>query len=196
MNINSETILVLASRSPRRKDLLEQMGLKIKICPSAVDERIISHTDPQAYAALLSDMKANETAQKYPESWVLGADTIVVIGGNVLGKPESQSHAYDMLKQLNNAEHIVYTAFSLVNRKIDKTIQQVVATKVQFKHCTDNELTWYIGTKEPFDKAGAYAIQGKGAFLVKSITGSYSNVVGLPVCEVVDALKTVNIITF
>lgn len=196
MNLKDDTTLILASQSPRRKDLLEQLGLNIKICPSTVDESQITKTDPRDYASLLSEMKAVETAGRYPESWVLGADTIVVVGNDILGKPKTDTHALDMLKQLNNTEHIVYTAFCLMNKTFDKIIKQVVGTNVQFKHCTDDELNWYIGTKEPFDKAGAYAIQGKGAFMVKSITGSYSNVVGLPVCEVVEALTSVNLITF
>ena len=99
-----------------------------------------------------------------------------------------------MLKKLNHCEHSVYTGFCVFNRKENISIQQSVETKVYFKHLTDREIHWYVSTKEPFDKAGAYAIQGIGAFLVKRISGSYSNVVGLPVCEVVETLMHLNII--
>ncbi len=198
--INSHE-LILASKSPRRKDLLEQLGIPIKVYPSNVDEKKMpkdskSKESEKKYALDLSYLKAKNTAEQYPNDWVLGADTIVVINKNILGKPRSDTDALNMLKQLNNREHIVYTAFCLLHKKRQKKVSCVVETRVCFKNCTDEELEWYIGTKEPFGKAGGYAIQEKGAFLVKSIVGSYSNVVGLPVCEVIEELKKLNLIEF
>ncbi len=196
MNLIDLQYLVLASKSPRRKDLLEQLGIPIKINPSDVDETKIALGSPKKYAAKLSELKARTTAQQDRSSWVLGADTIVVINDEILGKPRSEGHALDMLKKLNNERHTVYTAFCLTNHYLNRSITRVVDTRVQFKLCTKAELMWYIGTNEPFGKAGAYAIQGKGGFMVKSISGSYSNVVGLPICEVVEEMKNLNLIKF
>ena len=196
MNLADSHHIILASKSPRRKDLLEQVGIRIIVKASGVDEKSISIRSPEEYAAVLSELKARDVAARYPEQWVLGADTIVVVDREILGKPESESHALEMLTKLNNRDHHVYTAFCLRNTSRDMIVNQVVKTRVCFKACTDRELSWYIDTGEPFGKAGGYAIQGKGAFMVTSISGSYTNVVGLPVCEVVEALKKLNLIQF
>jgi len=193
--INMEKI-ILASKSPRRKELLNQVGIDIEICPSNIDEDAISIKNPEEYVKELSFLKAENIACSYPASWILGADTIVVIKGQVLGKPQSKTSAIKMLRQLSNCEHSVYTAFCILNNKTDTKIIRCVETKVVFKNLSDEEILWYIDTKEPFDKAGGYGIQGVGAFLVKHISGSYSNVVGLPVCEVVEILMNLNIIKF
>ncbi|MFA5902660.1 MAG: Maf family protein, partial [Desulfobacula sp.] len=111
-----------------------------------------------------------------------------------LGKPESETHAMDMLRLLSNKEHHVFTGFCIMNKQKHTIVKNAVKTKVCFKNLSDQEIRWYVKTKEPFDKAGAYGIQGVGAFLVREIIGSYSNVVGLPVCEVVEALITLKVI--
>ncbi|MCF6246241.1 MAG: Maf family protein [Desulfobacula sp.] len=199
MKLKDSQKLILASKSPRRKDLLEQLGIAIKICPSNVDEgklSIYSADSAKKFALNLSQLKAETTARQYPNDWVLGADTIVVINDKILGKPKSEADAFNMLKQLNNNEHSVYTAFCLCHQNSKIQVSRVLETRVCFKNCTDEELKWYIRSKEPFGKAGAYAIQEKGAFMVKSIIGSYSNVVGLPVCEVIEELKKLNLIQF
>jgi len=193
--INTEKI-ILASKSPRRKDLLEQVGLNVKIVPSHFDEAAVLIKNPENRVKKLSLLKAENTAAFYPDHWVLGADTIVVVQDRILGKPQSKTDAMAMLNTLNNIEHSVFTGFSVINLKKKMIITQSVETKVFFKHLSPREIQWYINTGEPFDKAGAYAIQGIGAFLVKKISGSYSNVVGLPVCEVVDILMKLNIIQF
>jgi len=144
----------------------------------------------------LSFLKADKTALIYPHSWILGADTIVVVQDQILGKPKSKTQAFEMLNNLNNCEHSVYTGFCLLNQKQGITIKQSVETNVFFKSLSTSEINWYINTGEPFDKAGAYAIQGIGAFLIHRICGSYSNVVGLPVCEVIQKLMELNIIQF
>ncbi|CCK80603.1 Maf family protein [Desulfobacula toluolica] len=194
-SINTEKI-ILASGSPRRKELLEQVGINIEISVSTIDEETVSIKKPEDYVKELSFLKAEDTSLLYPESWVLGADTIVVVDNQILGKPQSKPDAIDMLTKLNNREHSVYTGFCLIHQKKRSIIKKCVETKVYFKHLSDQEIQWYVNTGEPFDKAGAYGIQAIGAILVKQIKGSYSNVVGLPVCEVVETLMHLNIIQF
>ena len=186
--------IILASKSPRRRDLLEQLGLNIKIVPSQTDETLVSMQNPEKYVKKLSFLKANNTALFYPDDWVIGADTIVVVSDQILGKPRSKIDAIAMLNKLNNCEHSVFTGFSIVNQKKKIIITQSIETKVFFKCLSREEIKWYVSTGEPFDKAGSYAIQGIGTFLVKRISGSYSNVVGLPVCEVIEILINLNII--
>ncbi|WP_457551734.1 Maf family protein, partial [Desulfobacula sp.] len=161
-----------------------------------INEAAVLMKDPEKYVKDLSFLKAESIALFYPEEWVLGADTIVVVQNHILGKPRSKTDAAAMLDTLNNREHSVFTGFSIMNQKKNRYITQSVKTKVFFKCLSPEEIQWYIKTGEPFDKAGAYGIQGIGAFLVKEILGSYSNVVGLPICEVVEALIKLNIIQF
>jgi septum formation protein len=191
--INLEKLL-LASQSPRRRELLEQTGIVLEIVPSDIDEQDISIKNPAEYVKALSFMKAEKISGVYPDSWILGADTIVVLQDQILGKPESEHHAMEMLRLLSNREHIVFTGFCIMNKHKQTVIKSDVETRVWFKPLSDQEIKWYVSTKEPFDKAGAYGIQGLGAFLVRKIFGSYSNVVGLPVCEVIEALMELKII--
>jgi septum formation protein len=121
-------------------------------------------------------------------SWVIGADTIVTIDNAILGKPGTPDEARQMLERLSGQSHFVYTGYAIVCKNRPTCISDAMKTDVQFKDLTDDEIDWYIQTGEPFDKAGAYAIQGMGTFLVRRINGSYTNVVGLPVCEVIEAL--------
>ncbi len=192
--------LILASQSPRRKELLKQIGMDIEICPSKIDERGILIKDPVEHVKGLARMKAEDTASSYPDTWVIGADTIVVIQDQILGKPSSKSDAISMLNKLNDCEHFVYTAFCLCNQESDsyrnQSIIKSVKTKVYFKNLTDKQIKWYVHTQEPFDKAGGYGIQGVGSFMVKKISGSYTNVVGLPLCEVVEEMIKLNLIEF
>ena len=198
-SINTKRI-ILASKSPRRKELLNQIGMDIKICPSNIDEDKISIDNPVGYVKELARLKAENIAYLHPGSWVIGADTIVVIHDQIIEKPRSRSDAISMLNKLNNREHFVYTAFCICNHNSDsytmEAVSKSVKTKVYFKNLTESEIEWYVNTKEPFDKAGGYGIQGVGAFIVKKISGSYTNVVGLPVCEVVEALINLNLIEF
>ncbi len=198
-SINTKRI-ILASKSPRRKELLNQIGMDIEICPSNIDENKISINNPVEYVKELARLKAENIAYLHPGSWVIGADTIVVIHDQIIEKPRSRSDAISMLNKLNNREHFVYTAFCICNHDSDsytmEAVSKSVKTKVYFKNLTDSEIEWYVNTKEPFDKAGGYGIQGVGSFIVKKISGSYTNVVGLPVCEVVEALINLNLIEF
>ena len=183
-----DTVLILASKSPRRRYLLEQAGLSFSVIPSDIDETAIPLSPPEIYVKVLSEAKAESIAKKYPEKWVIGADTIVLKDGVVLGKPGSIDEARSMLKQLSGQTHQVFTGYSVLCKAKNRKFSETVQTEVLFKNLTDEEIEWYIHTKEPFDKAGAYAIQGLGTFLVKRINGSYTNVVGLPVCEVIEFL--------
>jgi len=187
-NPGEDPVLILASRSPRRRYLLEQAGLSFSVIPSDLDETTVPLSPPEIYVRVLSEAKAESIAKKYPEKWVLGADTIVLKDGAVLGKPGSIDEARSMLKQLSGQAHQVFTGYSIICKSKDRKFSETVQTEVLFKNLADEEIEWYIHTKEPFDKAGAYAIQGLGTFLVKRINGSYTNVVGLPVCEVIEFL--------
>ena len=180
--------LILASKSPRRSYLLKQAGLTFTVIPSSFDENSVSLSKPESYVKTLAEAKADDVAKSYPESWVIGADTIVVIDGIILGKPDSKEQARTMLKRLSGKTHHVYTGYCICCRAKERIFSNTVKTDVLFKNLADNEIEWYINTSEPFDKAGAYAIQGLGTFIVKSIKGSYTNVVGLPVCEVIEFL--------
>jgi len=187
-NPGEDPVLILASKSPRRRYLLEKAGLSFSVIPSNIDETTVPLSPPEVYVRVLSEAKAESIAKRYPEKWVIGADTIVLKDGAVLGKPGSIDEARSMLKQLSGQTHEVFTGYSIVCKAKNRKFSETVQTEVFFKNLTHEEIEWYIHTKEPFDKAGAYAIQGLGTFLVKRINGSYTNVVGLPVCEVIEFL--------
>jgi septum formation protein len=180
--------LILASKSPRRKHLLEQTGLKFSVIPSDFDESSVAMSDPAAYVRALAEFKALDISQKHPDSWIIGADTIVLIDNQILGKPGSNDEAREMLKRLSGKSHQVFTGYCICCREKKQLFSETVKTEVHFKELRLAEIDWYIETGEPLDKAGAYAIQGVGSFLVRSIDGSYTNVVGLPVCEVIEFL--------
>jgi septum formation protein len=189
-----KTSVILASRSPRRKALLEQAGLSFVVVPGEIDEDGVPATPPAEYVRILAEEKARDVARRYPDAWVIGADTVVVIDNTLLGKPASPAEAMDMLGRLSGRDHIVYTGFCVFREKHDRALTASVKTRVWFKPLTEPEIRWYISTGEPFDKAGGYAIQGRGTILVKRIEGSYTNVVGLPVCELVDVLTAEGVI--
>lgn len=179
---------ILASQSPRRKDLLEQAGFAFEVIPGNFDEGSVPLDKPESYARLLALEKANQIGNQYPDSWVIGADTVVCIDGSILGKPHSKQDAHRMLNLLSGQTHQVVTGYALIKNAEQKLFTDAVRTDVSFKTLSTEEIEWYIHTSEPFDKAGGYAIQGLGTFLVKGIRGSYTNVVGLPVCEVIELL--------
>lgn len=187
-NTSPRTPLILASQSPRRRYLLEQAGLEFTVIPSRFDEDSVALSEPETYTEALARAKAEEVANAHPDSWVIGADTIVLIDGAILGKPDSPDTAREMLRRLSGQTHQVYTGYALYCVARERVRSGVEKTDVRFKSLTEDEIEWYIQTDEPFDKAGAYAIQGLGTFLVKSVRGSYTNVVGLPVCEVIEIL--------
>jgi septum formation protein len=185
---NADPLIILASKSPRRKSLLEQAGLLFRVIPSNIDETSIPISSPENYVRVLSEAKVNDIAPEYPDKWVIGADTIVLQEGRILGKPDSKTEARAMLKRLSGQTHQVLTGYAICCKSKNRSFSETITTDVLFKTLTNTEIEWYIHTQEPFDKAGAYAIQGLGTFLVKRINGSYTNVVGLPVCEVIEFL--------
>ena len=184
----TDPLIILASESPRRKYLLEHAGLRFSVVPSRMDEESVEPTTPAETVKTLAEAKVAEVSQRFADSWIIGADTIVSIDGNILGKPESEPEAANMLQQLSGRTHQVFTGFCICCRSKNRQFSDTVTTDVVFKKLSDDEIQWYIQTREPFDKAGAYAIQGLGTFLVRRINGSYTNVVGLPVCEVIEYL--------
>ncbi len=187
--------IILASKSPRRRRLLENAGIEFTIIPSCVQENDFLLLKPENYVRTLAEAKAQDVAGKNPDSWVIGADSIVLINNSILEKPESESDARQMIQQLSGYLHVVLTGYSIVCKNTSTIFSDVIKTEVIFKKLTDEEIEWYIHTEEPYDKAGGYAIQGLGSFMVKSINGSYSNVVGLPVCEVLDQLYRLGVIS-
>lgn len=186
--------LILASASPRRRELLERLGIHVQIKSSDVDEVGSSAELPgEEVSRQNARLKAEAVARMTsPGHLVLAADTEVVLDGHALGKPATPQAAFDMLRRLSGRPHQVLTAFVLLEIPASpappRRIEQVITTEVTFKRLTDAEIWGYIGTGEPFDKAGGYGIQGIGAFLVRTIHGSYTNVVGLPLTEVLEAL--------
>jgi septum formation protein len=180
-------VLILASGSPRRKELLSQVGIAYMVDPSSFEEETPKHKDPEKYVQAQALGKACDIAVKYHDQWVLGADTVVAFDGKILGKPKSEEDAFTMLKQLSGHKHSVFTGIALVNG--NQKIIRVVETKVWFRKISDREIQRYIATGEPMDKAGAYGIQGKAAGFVDKINGSYTNVVGLPLAQVYKMLK-------
>ncbi len=183
--------IVLASASPRRRELLAQVGISFQVVPSEADETLLADEAPENHVVRLSCVKALEVACRPHQRgrWFIGSDTIVVRDGVVLGKPADASEAAGMLASLSGRSHRVISGYAVLDRQSGRTLSDVVTTRVFFKDLTSREIEGYIATGEPFDKAGAYAIQGIGAFMIPRIEGSYTNVVGLPLCAVISALE-------
>ncbi|HSO22823.1 MAG TPA: Maf family protein [Chondromyces sp.] len=171
--------LVLASASPRRRQLLELLGLAIEIIPADVDERPEAGELPAVFALRAARDKALEVAGRHPERLVLGADTVVELDSSVLGKPRSRAEAAAMLRALSGREHLVHTAVALAD---GESVHSLVDTaEVRFAALSDQAIEWYVSGPEPMDKAGAYAVQGRGGLFVLGVNGSPHTVVGLPV---------------
>lgn len=210
--------LILASNSPRRRELLQQAGFPFTVIPSKINE-VITKAEPEEIVQELSSQKAEDVFQSLKDevkekSLVLGADTVVACenfqeslpcttaqekgntGLQIMGKPKDQEEAFGMLKKLQGKSHFVYTGVTLVWQEKGKIEREsfAVGTKVVFYPMTDEEIWVYIETKEPVDKAGAYGIQGKGAVYIKEIQGDYNNVVGLPLGALYQRLKGISII--
>lgn len=183
-SIGENKKIILASKSPRRRDLLRQAGISFTVIPSDVDESAMPLASPEKYVKNLAEAKAGDVSGKHPDQWVIGADTIVVVEDDILGKPDSEAEAREMLRRLSGRSHRVMTGYCIRCEARGRLFSETVVTEVWFKDLTDREIEWYIRTREPFGKAGSYAIQGLGARLAPRIDGSYTNVVGLPVCEV------------
>ncbi len=180
--------MILASASPRRKEILENFGFSFKTIVKNIDE-ISDKTRAEEKILEIAEKKARAAAIDFPDENVVGADTVVVVDGKILGKPEDKKEAFSMLKSLSGRSHEVITAFSFININKNISYSDYEITKVYFKNLTDDEINWYINTKEPMDKAGAYGIQGKGAFFVEKIEGDFFSVMGFPLGKFVRFLN-------
>ncbi len=184
-----ERTIILASGSPRRKELLSLIGLKFRVDVSDYEEDLGLKLKPHELAKFLSYEKARAVAHKYKDAIVIAADTFIVFRNHLLGKPHTDSEALRMLILLNGRVHSVVTGYTVLDTRSGKKISRSVETKVWFRKITIDELRAYVKTGEPLDKAGAYAIQGIGSLLIKKIEGDYFNVIGLPVASLAVTLK-------
>jgi septum formation protein len=189
MHPQNNSTLILASSSPRRQELLREIGIPFQVHAAHINEDQIAGEDAREYALRLSREKAQAVAAHYPQSYVLGADTIVVVDGEVLGKPRDHADAARMLRKLSGRSHEVTTAVSLLAPGA-RTETRACTTKVYFRKLTEDEIQQYVAGGEPMDKAGAYAIQGGASRWANRIEGEWSNVVGLPLSLVTDLLRT------
>ena len=183
--------IILASNSPRRKELLKYISNDFIVKPSNVDETIPKDIPVELSAEYLAKLKASAIAQEYPNDLVIGCDTIVLHNNRILGKPSNENECFEYLKSLSNDTHKVITGVCLIYQNRVTSFSEV--TEGTFHLLTDDEIYKYISTKEPFDKAGGYAIQGYGSLLVKKIHGDYFNVVGLPISKLNRVIKSLNI---
>ena len=184
----AEMEIVLASQSPRRRDLLGQMGLKFRIVGPDIDEHMDRPLPPDQLVEAISAEKARAVAAEVgPGPIVIAADTVVAWKGRLLGKPVNETQAKEMLGHLSGEGHQVYTGFTV--RQGDRAVTQSECTLVTFRSLSAEEIAAYVATNEPMDKAGAYGIQGLGSLLVEGIRGDYFNVMGLPVCALGQVLK-------
>lgn len=181
--------IILASSSPRRRELLRLLGLDFEVIPGKEVEYPYSGGDPAAYAQDLALRKARAVAGLAGEGLVIGADTIVLLDGRVLGKPKDEQEAEEMLSLLSGRKHQVITGVAVVEAQSGRSSLRAVKTEVAFRPLSREEIRAYIATGEPLDKAGAYGIQGYGAILVERVEGCYFNVVGLPLATLVEMLR-------
>jgi septum formation protein len=185
----ADAAFILASDSPRRRELLWQIGLRFQVVPSSVSEASQGCMDPRDHVLYWAARKANEVAGRFQHAWVVGADTIVVLDGRILGKPAAPAEAVSMLSRLSGRSHRVLSGVCLVHARSGSAEHIWVETTVFMKRLSTDDIQAYVATGEPLDKAGAYGIQGIGGCLVERIEGSYTNVVGLPLCETVELLR-------
>lgn len=184
---------ILASASPRRRELLASIGLDFEVKPSHVPEVYQEGEAPEEYVARLSREKAQALASEHSDRWVIAADTTVLLGDELLEKPVDKADAARMLATIAGKTHIVYTGVTLQNLGRDHHDTRVAESEVRMLPLSPEEIEWYVATGEPLDKAGAYAVQGIGAMFIDSIHGSYTNVVGLPLATLFQMLKRAGI---
>lgn len=186
--------LILASGSPRRRDFLSDLGLAFTVQAADIDESVREAEDPAVFVGRLAHEKAAVVAALFPAAWVLAADTVVVVDGRILGKPRDAGEAASMLMQLSGRWHEVWTGFCILRGENGSRVSRQICTRVRFMPLDPAVCLAYVRTGEPLDKAGAYGIQGKGAFLVEEIEGSYTNVVGMPLAEVLEELLLLKVV--
>ena len=190
MSENKQSDIVLASASPRRSELLTLAGVPFRVVPADISEDVLPDELPADHVLRLSHEKAVAVAKKTAGRFFIGADTIVLLDGAILGKPVDTDDAVRMLSRLSGMDHEVITGFTVFDKISGNRISRNVHTEVTFKKLTEREIAAYIATGCPMDKAGGYAIQGGAVHFVRSISGSYSNVIGLPMTELYEALQT------
>jgi septum formation protein len=181
--------VILASASPRRKELLEKIGLKFEVEPSNYAEDMRSELSPDELAKSISLEKAKVVASKHKNTIVIAADTFIVFRGKIMGKPNTEAEAIKMLMTLRGKSHSVITGFTILDTDRNKVLTKSVETIIHIKNLTPEEIDAYVKSKEPLDKAGAYAIQGLGSVIVERIEGDYFNVMGLPLSALAEGLK-------
>ena len=180
-------MLILASQSPRRRDLLSMLGLEFTVVTADIDETMDENLSVEEAVAEVCKRKAEAVAALYPHDTIISADTIVVVDGKVLGKPLTEDHAKEMLRSLSGRSHTVMTAFCLWEK--GRAVTHVEQTHLRFKPLSNEEIDAYVATGSPMDKAGAYGIQDQASIFVEALEGDYYNVMGLPVCALVKALR-------
>jgi len=185
--------IVLASASPRRKELLTLAGLKFIVDAGNYEEDLALGLKPHDLAKFLSREKARAVSHKYRNAIIIAADTFIVFRNELLGKPHTDREAVRMLTLLSGKSHAIITGYTVLDTKSGRTLSRSVETEVWFKRLSPAEIRAYVKTGEPLDKAGAYAIQGKGSLIVKKIDGDYCNVIGLPLATLAETLKTFGI---
>jgi len=186
--------IILASASPRRQQYLLDMGLDFTVRTAAIDEQPGIDEDPTTFVIRMAREKAAVVRASFPEAWIISGDTIVCLDRKILGKPAHNEDAVGQLMALSGREHCVRTGFCVTHGGRRVEVTRSVTTKVRFATFSEVTARAYVATGESLDKAGAYAIQGKGACLVQSIEGSYSNVVGMPLCELLQVLHEYGVI--
>ena len=179
--------LILASKSPRRVEILHNIGAEFEIIPANTDESVEDGTPVSDAVMEISKRKALCVLENHKDAFIISADTVVTTDGEIIGKPKDKNHAFRILKSLSGKSHTVLTGFTLCTK--DKVYCSYVSTEVDFKELTDDEIYRYIESGEPMDKAGAYGIQEKGSVFVTGIRGDYFNVMGLPVCKITELAK-------
>ncbi len=189
MRRNGQREIILASASPRRKELLRLTGLAFKVVPSNYEEDMTLQLTPRRLACFLSAKKAEDVAQRCPDALIIAADTFIDLGGHLLGKPRTTAGAKQMLRSLSNRAHEVITGFTVLDATSGVRVSRAVSTKVYFRKLANREIDAYVASGEPMDKAGSYAIQGLGSVIIKKIDGDYFNVIGLPLNALVSALR-------
>lgn len=182
--------LYLASKSPRRKEILETIGMTFELVSGDCPEIVNDWERPDQVVMSIALQKGLSAAKQFNQGeLIISADTIVVSEGRILGKPKDREDAFKVLKDLSGKRHEVMTAFSIIEAGTFNKVVEYVVTDVTFKDYDDDFINWYLDSGEPFDKAGAYGIQAKGALMVEKIDGDYFNVVGFPISKIVDVLK-------
>ncbi|MGL5676031.1 MAG: Maf family protein [Cellulosilyticaceae bacterium] len=189
------TSIILASGSPRRKELMGLLPISFKVITKEVDETLDEQLLPEENVCALAAKKARGVSEAYPDEWVIGCDTVVVDGQCILGKPKDEEGAKEMLRSLSGKSHAVYTGVSIQHETKDIVKNFFVKSEVKMKVISEEEIAAYVASKEPLDKAGSYGIQGKGSVFVEGIVGDYFNIVGLPVASVYEEMKKLELIS-